>query len=62
MELPPNFSPDQWQRLSNDQKLHFWEGYTAALRRAIDHVRPDELETVTAELAAAEEARNALRP
>jgi len=61
-KIPPTFSPGAWDKLTLDQKLHFWDGWIAALNFAMEHVDPDSLSILSAEIASSEEAMNALRP
>ena len=61
-KIPPKFSPATWGDLPEDQKITFWEGWIAALNYAMDHVSPDGLGALSAEIAASEEALNELRP
>jgi hypothetical protein len=61
-KIPPNFSPTAWNGLSVAQQLQFWEGWIAALNFAMEHVSPDGISALSAEIAGAEEAVNALRP
>jgi hypothetical protein len=58
---PPKFSEEQWARLGDEHKLRFWEGWIAGLNFALEHVKPDSLSALSAEIASAEEALNAVR-
>ena len=61
MRTPPEFSAPQWEKLTADQRLHFWEGWAAGLRYAMKHVTPEGLGELSRELAAAEEEMNQFR-
>lgn len=53
---PKQFSPDVWHGIPAAEKARWLEGYAAGLNAAIEHVKPEGIESLTKEIVAAEEA------